>query len=80
LRDFSAPALYEKLKAAIGEQEGLCQGLEESFLEGGADGSGVASDREVEQFVKRLKEARKVEYLRKERKARWDEGRVGGWR
>lgn len=59
------------------EQESLCQGLEESFLE--AEG-GVASDREVEQFVKRLKEARKVEYLRKERKARWDEARVGGWR
>jgi hypothetical protein len=76
LRDFSAPALYQKLAGAIAEQESLCRGLEESFLED----EGVATDREVEQFVKRLKEARKVAYLRRERKERWDEGRVGGWR
>jgi hypothetical protein len=76
LRDFSAPALYQKLVGAIAEQESLCRGLEESFLEE----EGPATDREVEQFVKRLKEARKVAYLRRERKERWDEGRVGGWR
>ena len=79
LRDFSPPALYQKLTASIAEQEALCRGLEESFLEG-EDGSGQASDKEVEQFVRRLKEARKAAYLRRERKERWDEGRVGGWR
>jgi hypothetical protein len=76
LRDFSAPALYQRLVGAIAEQESLCKGLEESFL----DDEGVATDREVEQLVKRLKEARKMAYLRRERKERWDEGRVGGWR
>lgn len=82
LRDFSPPALYQRLSAAVGEQEALCRGLEESFLEG--DGAGgthtVASEREVIEFVRRLREGRKVAYLRAERKERWDEGRVGGWR
>jgi hypothetical protein len=76
LRDFSAPALYQKLVGAIAEQESLCKGLEESFL----DDEGVAGEREVGEFVRRLREARKVAYLRRERKERWDEGRVGGWR
>ena len=30
-------------------------------------------------FLK-YKEAKKVYYSRRERKERWDEGRVGGWR
>lgn len=82
LREFSAPALYQRLSAAVGEQEALCRGLEESFLEGeNAGGSdAVASEREVIDFVKRLTEGRKIAYLRAERKERWDEGRVGGWR
>ena len=82
LREFSPPALYQRLSAAVGEQEALCRGLEESFLEGdGAGGSdGVASEREVIEFVRRLREGRKTAYLRRERKERWDEGRVSGWR
>jgi hypothetical protein len=82
LRDFSPPALYQRLSAAVGEQEALCRGLEESFLEGdGAGGSDVvATEREVGDFVRRLREGRKIAYLRAERKERWDEGRVGGWR
>lgn len=82
LRDFSPPALYQRLSAAVGEQEALCRGLEESFLEGEGYGGGdaVASEREVAEFVRRLREGRKVAYLRAERKERWDEGRVGGWR
>jgi hypothetical protein len=82
LREFSPPALYQRLSATVGEQEALCRGLEESFLEG--DGFGgtdaVASEREVTEFIRRLREGRKVAYLRAERKERWDEGRVGGWR
>lgn len=60
----------------------MCRGLEESFLEGeGSGGSDtVASEREVAEFVRRLREGRKVAYIRAERKERWDEGRVGGWR
>ncbi|KAF1830256.1 hypothetical protein BDW02DRAFT_573194 [Decorospora gaudefroyi] len=82
LRAFSPPALYQRLSAAVGEQEALCRGLEESFLEGEGFGGGeaVASEREVADFVRRLREGRKVAYLRAERKERWDEGRVGGWR
>jgi hypothetical protein len=34
----------------------------------------------VTDFVRRLREGRKIAYLRAERKERWDEGRVGGWR
>jgi len=78
LREFSPPALYQRLNAAVGEQESLCRGMEESFLEG--EGDVVASEREVTDFVRRLREGRKVAYLRAERKERWDEGRVGGWR
>lgn len=78
LREFSPPALYQRLSAAVGEQEALCRGLEESFLEG--EGEAVASEREVSEFVRRLREGRKTAYLRAERKERWDEGRVGGWR
>lgn len=78
LREFSPPALYQRLSAAVGEQESLCRGMEESFLEG--EGDVVASEREVADFVRRLREGRKVAYIRAERKERWDEGRVGGWR
>lgn len=78
LKDFSPPALYQRLSAAIGEQEALCRGLEESFLEG--EGGGQASEREVAEFVRRIREGRTVAYLRREKKERWDEGRVGGWR
>ncbi|KAF2018676.1 hypothetical protein BU24DRAFT_488761 [Aaosphaeria arxii CBS 175.79] len=82
LREFSPPALYQRLSAAVGEQEALCRGLEESFLEGDNIGGTdtVASEREVTEFVRRLREGRKVSYLRAERKDRWDQGRVGGWR
>lgn len=82
LREFSPPALYQRLSSAVAEQEALCKGLEESFLEGEGAGGGhaVASEREVAEFVRRLREGRKVAYLRAERKERWDEGRVGGWR
>ncbi|KAF1841034.1 uncharacterized protein K460DRAFT_321803 [Cucurbitaria berberidis CBS 394.84] len=82
LREFSPPALYQRLNAAVGEQEALCRGLEESFLEGEGFGGhdAVASEREAIDFVRRLREGRKVAYLRRERKERWDEGRVGGWR
>ena len=54
----------------------MCQALEESFLEG----DGKAGDRDVSEFLKRYREGRKLVWVRKERKERWDEGRVGGWR
>lgn len=76
LSQFSPMALYQRLSASVAEQDNLVRGVEESWL----DESGVADNAEVEAFVRRVKEARKVAFLRRERKGRWDEGRVGGWR
>lgn len=76
LQSFSPMALYQRLSASVQEQEQLVRGLEESWLDEG----GVASDREIGEFVRRVKEDRKTGFLRAERKRRWDEGRVGGWR
>lgn len=68
--------MYQRLALGVGEAEGLCEAVEESFLEG----EGEAGEREVGEFVKRVREGRKGVWLRRERKERWDEGRVGGWR
>ncbi|KAI9726393.1 MAG: hypothetical protein M1834_009056 [Cirrosporium novae-zelandiae] len=76
LAPFSAKSLYQRLVASVGEQESVCHALEESFFEG----EGKAGEREVEAWTKRFREERKLVHLRKERKDRWDEGRVGGWR
>ncbi|KAK0633568.1 hypothetical protein B0T14DRAFT_561154 [Immersiella caudata] len=79
LSGFAPARLYQRLGQELVEQEGVCAALEESFLEGEGDG-GVASERELSEWVRRYREAKKTAYLRKERKERWDEGRVGGWR
>ena len=76
LRPFSPPALYGRLMAAVGEAEGTAQAMETSFLEGG----GMEGGRDVGEFVREYRGVRKMYHLRKERKERWDEGRVGGWR
>jgi len=69
-------ALYQRLNASVQEQNALVKGIEDSFLEH----SGVATDREISDFVRRVRDAKKTAFLRTERKERWDEGRVGGWR
>lgn len=76
LSSFSPMALYQRLSASVQEQDQLLRGIEDSWLDEGA----VASDREVTEFVKRVKDVKKTAFLRRERKERWDEGRVGGWR
>ncbi|MCJ1299603.1 hypothetical protein MMC08_002395 [Hypocenomyce scalaris] len=76
LAPFSPKALYQRLALSVGEAEQVCAALEESFLEG----EGRAGEREVGEFVKRFREGRKGVWIRRERKERWDEGRVGGWR
>ncbi|GAM83550.1 hypothetical protein ANO11243_015380 [Dothideomycetidae sp. 11243] len=76
LKPFSPMALYQRLSASAQEQDLLVRGIEESFM----DDSGMASDREVQDFVRRVREAKKTAVFRNERKMRWDEGRVGGWR
>lgn len=77
LAPFSPSSLYQRLNQAVQEQEMVCRALEESFLDG--DG-GIATEREVVEWVRRYREAKNVYYSRRERKERWDEGRVGGWR
>ncbi|KAI0424170.1 hypothetical protein F5Y09DRAFT_150574 [Xylaria sp. FL1042] len=93
LAPFAPAALYTRLTQALQEQEMLCAALEESFLEGegtpgpGAgnargdgSGGGLATERETLDWVRRYREARRLFYLRQERKERWNERRVGGWR
>jgi hypothetical protein len=77
LSPFSPSSLYQRLGQGVQEQEMVCRALEESFLEG--DG-GVATEREITEWVRRYRDAKKLHYSRRERKERWDEGRVGGWR
>lgn len=63
------------------EGEEWTRALEESFLHdapGGADGR--VGEREVGEFLRRYREGRKAVGRRREERARWDEGRVGGWR
>ncbi|KAK4188337.1 hypothetical protein QBC35DRAFT_496450 [Podospora australis] len=76
---FAPARLYQRLSHGVQEQEGVCSALEESFLEGERDGA-LAIEREVADWAKRYREAKKLYYLRQEKKERWDEGRVGGWR
>ncbi|ORY66507.1 uncharacterized protein BCR38DRAFT_338879 [Pseudomassariella vexata] len=79
LAPFAPASLYQRLTQGLQEQEMVCAAMEESFLEG--DGSGEpATEREAGDWVRRYREARKVCYLRQERKERWNERRVGGWR
>ncbi|KAI0828387.1 hypothetical protein F5Y06DRAFT_224207 [Hypoxylon sp. FL0890] len=83
LAPFSPGALYARLGQSLAEQEAVCRAMEESFLEGGGDGNGdgdVATEREVADWVRRYREAKKLYYLRHERRERWNEHRVGGWR
>ncbi|KAF5025275.1 hypothetical protein F66182_2660 [Fusarium sp. NRRL 66182] len=79
LAPFSPSALYQQLSQGVQEQALVCEAMEESFLEG--EGEGVsATEREVTDWVRKYREAKVQYYLRQERKQRWDEGRVGGWR
>lgn len=80
-------AMYQRLVAGIGEQEALSRAVYESFLEGGGEGheyyggeGGKASEKEVTDWIKRIREGTTVLEKRREMRARWDEGRVGGWR
>lgn len=80
-------AMYQRLVAGIGEQEALLRAVYESFLEGGGEGHDYygsdgqqASEKEVTDWMKRIREGTTVLEKRREMRARWDEGRVGGWR
>ncbi|TPX17411.1 uncharacterized protein E0L32_003054 [Thyridium curvatum] len=60
---------------------GHVHGQEDGAGGGGGGGTAaMATEREAADWVRRYREAKKLYYLRQERKERWDEGRVGGWR
>ncbi|KAL6858598.1 hypothetical protein J3F83DRAFT_351381 [Trichoderma novae-zelandiae] len=79
LARFSPAALYQLLAQSVQEQALVCQAMEESFLDVDAD-AGATGEREAADWIRRYREAKVQFYLRQERKERWDEGRVGGWR
>lgn len=73
-------AMYQRLLAGINERENMLMAVQESFLDGSSDTSYVASEKEVTDWIKRIREGTTVLEKRREMRARWDEGRVGGWR
>jgi hypothetical protein len=81
-------AMYQRLVASIAEQEALLRAIQESFLEGssedgyygGGSSDGKAGEKEVTEWIKRLREGATTLEKRREMRTRWDEGRVGGWR
>lgn len=79
LAPWSPKVLYQRLGSGVGEQESVCRAVEESFLDAHGD-EGLAGERETSEWVKRVREGTEVLEKRKEGRARWDEGRVGGWR
>ncbi|KAF8476906.1 hypothetical protein BDZ91DRAFT_843652 [Kalaharituber pfeilii] len=78
LQPFSPPALYNRLMSAVAEADSMSEALEASFLE--ERGTGKEGAKDIGEFVKEYRTMRKTYHLRKERKERWDEGRIGGWR
>lgn len=77
--------MYQRLVSSISEQEALLRAMQESFLDGHSDGyygggDGKASEKEVTEWVRRIREGATTLARRREMRARWDEGRVGGWR
>ena len=76
LSEYSPSSLYQRMGSGVAEQEGVCRAMEESFV----DGDWKLSEKELQDWVKTYREERKRYYGRRDRKERWDEGRVGGWR
>lgn len=80
--------MHQRLVSSINEQEALLRAMQESFLDGGTDEDayygaahgGKASEKEVTEWVRRIREGSTILEKRREMRARWDEGRVGGWR
>ncbi|KAH9887801.1 hypothetical protein F4778DRAFT_756119 [Xylariomycetidae sp. FL2044] len=56
-------------------------GSDEGARQQAAGGSSSSSgERDIADWVRRFRDAKKLYYLRQERKERWKERRVGGWR
>lgn len=76
LKPYTSTALHSRLQAATGEAEATTESLLSSFLEVVSKAEGD----EVHDFVKEYRNARKLYHLRREHLARWNDGRVGGFR
>jgi hypothetical protein len=72
LKPFSPPALYSKLEALATESELFSETLATSFLEG--------EDGDVTDFIREYRAHRKQYHIRRERKEKWQQGQVAGWR
>ncbi|EWC48412.1 hypothetical protein DRE_02181 [Drechslerella stenobrocha 248] len=79
-----ADAVSRALEESFLEDDGLddAEGEYVGPGGGGADmgNRGVKASKDVDNFVKSYRGVRALYHLRKERKERWDENRVGGWR
>ena len=64
--------LYSKLEALTTESELLSETLATSFLEG--------EDGDVSDFIREYRTLRKQYHSRRERKEKWQQGQVAGWR
>ncbi|KAL9108862.1 MAG: hypothetical protein Q9227_006393 [Pyrenula ochraceoflavens] len=83
LEPWSPKSMYQRLVAGITEQGSLVRAVEESFLEADHNietGLEKATEKEVSDWVRRIREGTVLLEKRREARARWDEGRVGGWR
>lgn len=81
LEPWSPKSMYQRLVAGIGKQEALVRAVEESFLDGDGNseiGSEKATDKEISDWIRRVREGIILMEKRREARARWDEGRVGG--
>jgi Modifier of rudimentary (Mod(r)) protein len=69
---FSPPALYAKLETLVTETEVLSETLATSFLEG--------EEGDVSDFIREYRALRKQYHIRRERKEKWQNGQIAGWR
>jgi len=72
LKPFSPPALYSKLETLTTESELLSEALATSFLEG--------DNADATDFIREYRALRRQYHVRRERKEKWQQGQVAGWR
>jgi Modifier of rudimentary (Mod(r)) protein len=64
--------LYAKLETLVTETEVLSETLATSFLEG--------EEGDVSDFIREYRALRKQYHIRRERKEKWQNGQIAGWR
>jgi hypothetical protein len=81
LRHLSPSALYLRLQQGSLEQLRACSAIEQGFFSGRENDEleAPASEKVFQEQLNNYVAAKRLAYLRYERRNRWDEGRVGGW-